>query len=137
MVVSGIFLKSREARIVTLDGTKASHQRIANNIHKLSLPKNPTQNDVVQFRQAFIAYCQDHAIESVIINKRTTSGQAAVGGSTFITEGMLLSICEVPIRFVHNATVRATNRKEASLKTEKPDTVDLGIAYDYAFEGLS
>lgn len=56
MVISGIFLKANEARIVTITGSKDAHKLVAPKINKLSLPKNPTQDDVDVFSQAFKAY---------------------------------------------------------------------------------
>lgn len=37
MVVSGIFLKANEARIVTITGSRNAHKLIAQKINKLSL----------------------------------------------------------------------------------------------------
>jgi hypothetical protein len=137
MVVSGIFLKANEARIVTLTGSKNAHKLIAPKINKLSLPKNPTQDDVDIFSQAFKAYCADNSVDKVVVNRRATSGQGAGGAGTFLIEGILLAISPAPIEFVHSATVRATDKRESGKKNLKPETVDLGKAYDFGFEGLS
>ena len=137
MVVSGIFLKANEARIVTITGSKDSHKLIAPKINKLSLPKNPTQDNVDVFSQAFKAYCIDNSIDKVILNRRATNGQGAGGAGTFLIEGILLAISPAPIEFVHSATVRATDKREGEKKLHKPETVDLGKAYDFGFEGLN
>ena len=136
MVISGIFLKANEARIVTLTGTRNNHSTIASKFNKLSLPKNPSQDDVEIFSQAFKAYCADNSIDKVVINKRATTGQGAGGAGTFLIEGILLAISPAPIDFVHSATVRATDRREHDKKSERPNTVDLGKAYDYGYEGM-
>jgi hypothetical protein len=60
-----------------LSGTKENHTLIAPKFNKLSLPKNPTQDDVEVFAQAFKAHCTDNAIDKVVINRRTTSGKGA------------------------------------------------------------
>ena len=137
MVVSGIFLKANEARLVTLTGTRESHAVLAPKINKLSLPKNPTQDDVNSFSQAFKAYCADNSVDKVIINRRVTTGQGAGGAGTFLIEGVLLAVSPAPIEFFHPATVRATEKREGSKKIHKPKTVDLGKAYDFGFQGLS
>ena len=137
MVVSGIFLKANEARIVTITGSRNAHKLIAQKITKLSLPKNPTQDEVDVFSQAFKAYCSDNSIDKVVVNRRATSGQGAGGAGTFLIEGILLAISPVPIQFVHSATVKATDNRESDKKNNKPQTLDLGKAYDYGFEGLS
>ena len=137
MVVSGIFLKANEARIVTITGSRNAHKLIAQKINKLSLPKNPTQDEVDVFSQAFKAYCSDNSIDKVVVNRRATSGQGAGGAGTLLIEGILLAISPVPIQFVHSATVKATDNRESDKKNNKPQTLDLGKAYDYGFEGLS
>lgn len=137
MVISGIFLKANEARIVTLTGNRDAHELVAPKINKLSLPKNPTQDDVDIFSQAFKAYCADNSIDKVIVNRRATSGKGAGGAGTFLIEGILLAISPAPIEFVYPATVRATDKRESEKKARKPSTSDLGKAYDFAYEGLS
>jgi len=137
MVISGIYLKANEARIVTLSGSKNSHVLVAPKFNKLALPKNPSQDDVEVFLQAFKAYCADNSVDKVIINRRATGGQGVGGAGTFLIEGVLLSISPVPVEFVHPATVRATDKRDVDKKTEKPATVDLGKAYDFGYEGLS
>ncbi|MES9905129.1 MAG: DUF3010 family protein [Sedimenticola sp.] len=137
MVVSGIYLKANGARIVTLTGSKDNHTLVAPKFNKLTLPKNPTQDDIEVFTQAFKAYCADNSVDKVIVNRRATSGQGAGGAGTFLIEGVLLAISPTSINFVHPATVRATDKREGEKKMEKPGTVDLGKAYDFAYEGLS
>lgn len=73
----------------------------------------------------------------MVVNRRATSGQGAGGAGTFLIEGILLAISPVPIQFVHSATVKATDNRESDKKNNKPQTLDLGKAYDYGFEGLS
>lgn len=137
MVISGVYLKANEARIVTLTGSRDSHELAAPKFNKLSLPKNPTQDDVDIFSQAFKAYCADNSVDKVVVNRRATNGQGAGGAGTFLIEGILLAISPAPIEFVHSATVRATDKREGGKKTHKPQTLDLGKAYDFGFEGLS
>lgn len=137
MVVSGIYLKANEARIVTLTGSKDNHSLVAERFNKLTLPKNPSQDDVEVFAQAFKAYCADNSIDKVVINRRSTSGQGAGGAGTFLIEGLLLAISSAQIEFAHPATIRATDKRDGDKKTKKPDTIDLGKAYDFGFEGLN
>lgn len=137
MVISGIFLKANDARLVTLTGSRDAHTLVAPKINKLSLPKNPTQDDIDIFSQAFKAYCADNSVDKVVINRRLTTGQGAGGAGTFLIEGVLLAVSPAPIEFIHSATVRATEKRESGKKIHKPQTVDLGKAYDFGFEGLS
>lgn len=137
MVVAGMFLKGYEARIVTLTGTRSAHSSVAPKFHKLKLEKNPTQDTVEVFTQAFKAFCSDNSVDKVIINRRAVAGQGAGGAGTFLLEGILLAISPATIEFVHSATIRASDRREIENKSQKPTTVDLGKAYDLAFEGLN
>lgn len=137
MVVAGVFLKANLARISTVTGNRASHSLIAPKFNKLELVKNPTQDDVEAFVMAFKAFCSDYAVDKIVVNRRTTSGQGVGGAGTFIIEGVLLAASPIPVVFVYNATVAATERKESKLKVHCPTTVDLARAYNLAYEGLN
>lgn len=137
MISMGVLLKGNVARMVTLSGSRTSHTLVGERLHKLELPHNPTQDDVDTFVRAFKACCTDFAVDVVTINRRATSGQGAGGPATFLTEGVLLATSPCPITAVHSATVRATERRSAALKTGRPATADLGKAYDLAFESLT
>lgn len=136
MVVAGVFLKANLARISTLTGNRKSHTLIAPKFNKLELNKNPSQDDVEAFVMALKAFCSDHAVDEIVINRRATAGQGAGGAGTFLIEGILLATSPVPIAFVHSATIAATERKESLLKVQRPNTADLAKAYDLAYEGL-
>lgn len=136
MVVAGLFLKANECRVVTLTGTRTEHQLLAPKFNKLALVKNPTQADVTEFIQIFKAYCLEHQVEQVVINRRATSGQGAGGAGTFLIEGVLLAVSPVAVELIHPATIRATDKRSGTNKSVKPKTVDLGKAYDLAYELL-
>ena len=136
MISAGLLLKGNAVRIVTLAGTRQQHKHVASKINKLELGPEPDQQAVEAFSQAFRAFCADHAVAIVVINRRATTGQGAGGAATFRTEGILLTMCPRPIHFVHPSTIRATDRKLAEQKACRPTTADLSKAYDLAFEGL-
>ncbi|WOT05800.1 DUF3010 family protein [Shewanella youngdeokensis] len=137
MIISGLFLKANEIRVVTLEGERASHLLIAPKVTKFSLLKNPTQAEVVVFHTNLNAYLQHHRVDKVVINRRATTGQGAGGAGTFLMEGVILATCPCEVEFVHPATMRATDKRHSELKNGRPATVDLGKAYDLAFECLS
>lgn len=105
-------------------------------MNKLELPKNPTKDDVDTFVQAFKSFCAVNAVDLVAINRRATSGQGAGGAGTFIAEGVLLASSPCPVEFFHPATIKATDRQKGALKTSRPETADLGLAYDLGFERM-
>lgn len=135
-VVAGLLLKANEARIVTLSGSRASHSLVAEKFNKLAVPKNPTREDVAAFVQALQQFCQANQVGKLMLNRRATAGQGAGGAGTFLLEGVILATSAVPVDFVHPQTLKATERKAGEQKAQKPGTVDLGKAYDLAYEGL-
>lgn len=137
MVVLGVMLKGNAARLVALVGRQTEHTVVNSRVNKIELPKNPSKDDVDTFVQTFKAFCAVNAVDLVAINRRATSGQGAGGAGTFIVEGILLAASPCPVDFFHPATIKATDRKKAGLKTLRPETVDLGIAYDLGFERLA
>lgn len=136
MISAGFLLKGSLCRIITLSGSRNQHVRIADNFHKLELAPNPSQEDVEVFVQAIKAFCSDNSVDLMTINYRIAKGDHAGGVATFRIEGIILASSPVPVKQVHSATIAATNRKHSDLKSIKPTTVDLGRAYDLAFEGL-
>lgn len=136
MVSAGLFLKSDIIRVVTITGSRDQHKQIAMRVNKLEIGADPDKGTVEAFCHTFRAFCTDNAIDIVVINRRATSGKGAGGAATFRTEGILLTMCPCPIKFVHPATIRATDRRHLDLKTSRPSTADLSKAYDLAFEGL-
>lgn len=137
MVVIGVLLKGHQVRIVTLSGTRDSHVLKSPKFNKLELPAYPTQDDVEVFVQAIHAHCMKEGVDKVVINKRNESGKGAGGAGTFLIEGVLLAVCKARIEPSHLKTVAATDKKNAHLKGQRPETKDLGVAYDLAFEGLA
>jgi Protein of unknown function (DUF3010) len=137
MAVAGIFLKGNFANIVTLEGTKKEHVFVDEDFNSVELGKNPTQKDVVALGKTITSYIEKNKITEIVLNRRITAGQMAGAPGTFLWEGILLTMSPVPLKFVHAATVRATDKKSADLKESKPtENVLLGKAYDFAFEGL-
>ncbi len=136
MIVAGISLKGNITRIVTLHGNRKNHKRIAGKFHKLELTKYPPQDEVKVYVQALIAFCNDNSVDKLILNKRTIGGQGAGGNATFRAEGIILASILAEVRLVHSATILATERRVSNLKSSKPTTKELGIAYDLAFDGL-
>ena len=140
MAITGMFLKGNFAHIVTLDGNQGNHTMVDQGFKNMELGKNPTQKDVGAVRKKIETYIEKNAITEIVLNRRITAGQMAGAAGTFLWEGILLSISTVPLKFVHAATIRATNKKKGELKTLKSENPEENIprdkAYDFAFEGL-
>jgi hypothetical protein len=132
-----MFLKGNLANIITLKGTQGSHERVDETFDKLELEKNPTQESVLALKRTLFDYIERNAVSEIVLNRRVTAGQMAGAAGTFLWEGILLSLSPVPLKFIHVATVRSTDKKCGDLKRLKPEGDEvLGKAYDFAFEGL-
>lgn len=137
MIVGGIILKANGLRIVTLSGTRSSHDRLLQNFNKLDLPAKPTKEDVAILVQALKAYCSDNNVDLLCVNQRASgNGRHAGGSSSFRNEGIILAVSPVPVKLVAPVTVAAVLRKFPIDPAIRPNTVDLGKAYDFAFSAL-
>ncbi|WP_394203268.1 DUF3010 family protein [Shewanella waksmanii] len=136
MITTGILLKANEARLVTLTGNREDYAVADSDTNKLSIAKAPSQSDVAHFIQQLSSYLEQAGTQKLIVNRRATTGQGAGGAGTFILEGVILASVKVPVEFVHPATLRATDKRCSGLKVARPKTVDMGKAFDLAFEGL-
>ena len=138
MVVGGILLKGNGARVVTLAGTRSAHTRLLDVFHKLDLAAKPTQADVEAFVQTLRAYCADNDIDVLCLNQRTMGKSTHAGGSaSFRNEGIILATSPVPVKLIYPATTAAAIKRDGVDDTIRPDTTDLGKAYDLAYTGLS
>jgi hypothetical protein len=137
MAVAGFFLKGNFAHIVTLDGSRSRHGFVDETFDKVEIGKNPTQKDVAVLGETIKEYIERNKISEIVLNRRVTAGQMAGAAGTFLWEGILLTMSPVPLKFVHAATIRATDKKSGDLKTLKSEeNVPQGKAYDFAFEAL-
>jgi len=136
MVSVGVFLKGSTARIVTLAGTRKNHSLEKAEFHKLDLPTPVDPEGTKNFLTALNSHLQEMGADTVVLNKRQGSGTHASAGATFHMEGALFAACSTPCSLIAPATLSATHRKHAKLKTSRPTTVALGSAYDLAFHGL-
>lgn len=139
MAITGIFLKGNAANFVTLNGTREGHEPVDTGIERIELQKNPSAKEVAGVVADLRGMVEKNDITHFVINRRVTAGQMAGAAGTFIWEGILLSSSPIPLKFVHVATLRATEKKQGDLKTHKPPEEKPGLAkaYDFAFEGLN
>ena len=115
MAVAGFFLKGNFANVVTLDGTKSNHEHVDEGFNRLEIGKNPTQKDVAALVKSINQYIEKNSVTHITLNRRVTAGQMAGAAGTFLWEGILLAVSPVPLKFVHVATIRATDKKSGDL----------------------
>jgi hypothetical protein len=134
-----MFLKGNFAYVATLEGTQKQHALVDQDFKLMEMGKNPTQHDVAAIREKIEKYIENNRVTQIVLNRRITAGQMAGAPGTFLWEGILLAVSPVPLKFVHAATIRATDKKMGELKTLKsgdPEDVMFDKAYDFGFEGL-
>jgi hypothetical protein len=135
-----MFLKGNFAHIATLEGTQEKHTLIDQDFQSMEMGKNPTQEDVAALRGKIEKYIEKNRVTRIVLNRRITAGQMAGAPGTFLWEGILLAVSPVPLKFVHAATIRATNKNKGELKTLKSGDPEANVmfdkAYDFGFEGL-
>ncbi|ACS78888.1 DUF3010 family protein [Maridesulfovibrio salexigens] len=135
-IVAGMYLSGNSCRIVAVGGNKESHEVLDVKTNKISINKNPSSSDAVNFANSIQDYCDENGVDKIVYNKRISKGKMASSEESFIMEGVILASVSVEAERVHSKTLKATQDKFGDLKTEKPSTADLGRAYDFAFEGL-
>lgn len=136
MNVIGINLKADLLRIVTLSGTKSNHVRIEEKFNKIKIPRDNNISELTLVKDTLITFFNTNNIEGIAVNGRAIAGQMSGSPLSFKSEGFLIAITNIQIKNIFSATIRATDKKGIDLKTCKPTTKDLGVAYDIAFELL-
>lgn len=136
MKVCGIYITGQVARIVTLEGTRDEHVRIADDFHSLEIRDSVSQRDLQAFIAALTAHLKENEIQKVGINGRLERGRYSGGATAFRLEGAILASMAPEVVFIFPSTVQATNRREDEKKTQQPGTKALNSAYDLAYECL-
>lgn len=135
-IIAGVVFSGNSCRIVSMSGTKQSHEILDIKTNKIEIDKNPSRADVATFVDSFQKYCNENGVDKIVYNKRISKGNMASSEESFIMEGAILASVSVEAERVHVQTIKATEKKHGELKTKRPSTAALGKAYDFAFEGL-
>jgi hypothetical protein len=135
--VSGFVITASEVRIVTLEGIRAAHTRIADKLHKLPIADGSSAESIKAVVAALNAHIRDVEVQRIGLISYSERGTFSASGAVYRIEGALMFVAEAEVRFVHKATLKATDRRHGELKTQRPETKALGEAYDLAFECLN
>ena len=136
MRVCGFVISASEIRIVSLEGSRNAHERIAAGFHKLVVGDTGTSAGMRAVTTALNAHIRDGGIERVGLISYTSGGKFPPSAAVFRVEGALLSTAEAEFRFVPKKTLEATYRRSSELMAARPSTTALALAYDLAFECL-
>lgn len=105
MVVLGVELKGSEAIVVAVE--KDTNGLCLGKDYK-KIPLNSTnQEDAISFRDLFVALINQYAPSKLVLNTRAQKGEYAAGATTFLMEGILLTINQVDVVSVSGPTLRA------------------------------
>jgi hypothetical protein len=113
MIVCGIQLAGSEARLVILDGTKASYSYVAVRPAKLQVADDEKPEEVRAFQAAIYAFLRENHVERVVIKKRARSGDRAGGPVSFKLEGLVQLYPDAEIVLVAPQTIAAAKRHHA------------------------
>jgi hypothetical protein len=136
MRVCGLSISSSEVRVVTLEGTRSSHVRIADDLHKIPIHNTESPGGIAAVTTPLVEHIRGEMVTRIGIKANAATGKFSAGANVFRVEGALLAVVEAEFSFFHSATLASIDRKQGELKTGKPSTAVLATAYDLAFACL-
>ena len=113
MIVCGIEMAASEARLVILDGTKASFLHVAVNPPKLVLADDGNPDEVKAFQNAIYAFLRENAVEMVAIKQRAKRGEYAGGPVSFKLEAVVQLYPDCPIVLISPQAIAAAKRNHS------------------------
>ena len=129
MTVCGIEMHGSEARVVLLNGDKASFSHANVKPKKLTIADDENPDEVRAFRDSIFAFFRENNVTLVAIKKRGKRGDFSGGPVGFKLEGIIQLYEDCSVILVAAQTISARQKKESPVK---PDSL---LKYQYvAFE---
>lgn len=125
-IVCGIDIEGSTANLVTLSGDRESSDFVGIKFKKIGIKDHKNQDEIQTFRQALLSHLENEGVSVIGIKTRSTKGEFSAGPISFKLEGIIQTL-NVPVQFVHPATIKAT------MKKYNIDLEELGI-YKYQHE---
>ena len=116
MTICGIEMSGSEARLVLLDGTKATFNHIEIEPRKIKLSDDENPDEVKAFRDSIFAFFKENQIALVVIKKRGKKGDYSGGPIGFKLEGIIQLYEECPVTLVAPQTISAAQKKHSPAK---------------------
>ena len=116
MTICGIEMSGTEARLVLLDGTKASFTHTDIEPRKIKLTDDNNPAEVKAFRDSIYAFFRENQVALVAIKKRGKRGDFAGGAVGFKLEGIIQLYDECPVNLIAPQTISAAVRRHAPAK---------------------
>jgi len=113
MIVCGIEMAASEARLVILDGNRASYSHVNVAPAKLQLADDEAAAEVRAFQDAIYAFLRENHVELVVIKKRVKRGEYAGGPVGFKLEGILQLYPDCEVSLVSPQSIAAAKRNHS------------------------
>ena len=113
MVICGIELSGSEARLVLLDGIKASFTHIEIEPRKIKLMDDANPTEVKAFRDSIFAFFRENKAAQVFIKKRGKKGDYSGGPVSFKLEGIVQLFEGCPIELIASQSISTAIKKHS------------------------
>tara|TARA_R110001592_G_scaffold65732_4_gene201755 strand:- start:2045 stop:2575 length:531 start_codon:yes stop_codon:yes gene_type:complete len=108
MKICGVELTGNDAVVCLLNYDKQQFNLPECRVRKLSLPKDHTRHDLLQFQHAFAQLMGDYKVDSVAIRGRMPKGKFAGGAISFKLEATLQLMPNLEVRLLTPSEIKAT-----------------------------
>jgi hypothetical protein len=128
----GVDISGSEARLVILDGTKASFRFVDCDPRKLALDNDDDATMVRSFRDTLQAFVGEQHVQKVAIKARTKKGDHAGGPTGFKIEGIIQLTDGCDVALAWPASIAASKRRHtltipANLKKYQHDAYEKDV----------
>ena len=110
MIICGVELTGSDAVVCLLNLDRGQFSLPECKVRKLSLNKNHTREDLMQFKAAFAELMAEHGVTCVAIKERMPKGKFAGGAISFKLESaiQLIASKELEVRLLPPALIKST-----------------------------
>lgn len=110
MRVCGVELTGSDAVVCLLNLDQGQFSLPDSKIRKLSLKKNHSRGDLLEFQASFVQFLKDYGVDKVAIKERMPKGKFAGGAISFKLEAtiQLIADMDVDVVLLPPAQIKAT-----------------------------
>lgn len=108
MLICGVELSGSDAVVCLLNLDAGQFSLPESKVRKLTLKKNHTRDDLLQFQASFAGFLAEHDIKKVAIKERMPKGKFAGGAISFKLEAAIQLISELDVVLMSPALIKST-----------------------------
>ncbi|MCM0612963.1 DUF3010 family protein [Marinobacter sediminum] len=110
MIICGVELTGSDAVVCLLNLDQGQFSLPECKVRKLSLKKNHTREDLLQFQASFAELMAEYGVKKVVIKERMPKGKFAGGAISFKLEAaiQLISGIELDVALISPALIKST-----------------------------